>query len=186
MAENQHAHEVDRLVTAYKNSRLQLVRGVAGIALSFFKKSFIDGGFTDGTLKKWPKRKGGLRNNGRAILIDRGVLKRGLRIKQADLNKAVIGVDSAIKHAEIHNNGGIIQLTVKMRRFFWAMYYKNGGSDKRTSGNETAQFWLRMALKKDSTIVIPKRQFIGESATLTRKLTVYLEAELGKIFDKTM
>lgn len=183
MADNQHADEIDKLVIAYKNARLQMVRNVAAIALSFFKRSFVNQGFTDTTLKKWPKRKFGPRNNGRGTLIDKGVLKRGTRIKQADLNKAVIGVDSAIKYAEIHNEGGVIPVTVKMRRFFWAMYFKNGGADKRTRKNETAQFWLRMALKKGNTIEMPKRQFIGDSATLHKRLIAYLEKELNKIFN---
>ncbi|WP_443937079.1 hypothetical protein [Pedobacter sp. MW01-1-1] len=183
MPTNQHANEIDRLVNAYKNARLQLIRNSAAIALAFFKKSFTDQGFTDTGLKKWKKRKGGARNDGRAILVDRAVLKRGIRIKRADLNQAVIGVDSAIKYADIHNNGGEIELTPKMRRFFWVMYYKNGGGDKRIRNNDQAKFWLSLALKKDKTIVIPQRQFIGDSATLTKKISTYLETELYKILN---
>lgn len=183
MATNQHAQEIDRLVNAYRGARLRLVRGSAAIALAFFKASFTNQGFTDTGLQKWKPRKAGPRNNGRGILIDRAVLKRGVRIKRADVSKAVIGVDEAIKYADIHNNGGVIPVTPKMRRFFWAMYYKSGGAHKDTRKDEVAQFWLRMALKKDNTIEIPKRQFIGDSATLERRLKVYLEKELTKIFN---
>lgn len=183
MADNQHADEVDKLINAYRSSRLRLVQASAAIAVSFFKASFTNQGFTDGGLVKWKQRNGGPRNKGRGVLIDKGVLKRAVRIKRADVKQAVIGVDAAVKYADIHNNGGEIQVTVKMRRFFWAMYYKHGGSHEDTKKDEVAQFWLRMALKKDNTIKIPKRQFIGDSATLTNKVTVYLEKEINKLFN---
>lgn len=182
MAQNEHAGEIDKLITAYRGARLRLVRASAAMALAFFKASFVNQGFTDNGLQKWKPRNGGPRNKGRGVLMDKGVLKRGIRIKRADVSKAVIGVDDAIKYADIHNSGGTIEVTPKMRRFFWAMYYKSGGAHEDTKKDEVAQFWLRMALKKDNTIQIPKRQFIGDSATLERKLSLYLEKELTKIF----
>lgn len=181
--ENNNADEVDKLVTAYRGARLRLVRASAAIALAHFKASFTNQGFTDRSLVKWKPRIGGPRNKGRGVLVDKAVLKRGVRIKRADVKQAVVGVDDAIKYAEIHNNGGEIQVTPRMRRFFWAMYYKSGGAHEDTRKDEVAQFWLRMALRKDNTITIPKRQFIGDSASLNTRVTTYLEKELNKIFD---
>lgn len=179
--DNQHANEIDELVKRYRDGRLRIIQQSAGIALAFFKQSFVNQGFTNKALVKWKKRIGGERNEGRAILVNRAVLKRGIRIKKADKTGAIVGVDPAIKYAEIHNYGGEIPVTPKMRRFFWAMYYKHGGADKRTRGTELAQFWLKMALTKKKTITIPQRQFIGDSVVLARKLTTYIEQELTKI-----
>lgn len=175
--DNQHADEIDKLLQRYKDGRVRLIQQTAGIALNFFKNSFRNQGFTDTALKKWPKRIGGPKNKGRALLVNSGALKRGLRIKRADATSAVVGVDDAVKYAEIHNDGGEIPLTPKMRRFFWAMYYQTGKKGK------VANFWKNMALSKKTSITIPKRQFIGDSQTLTRKLITFIESELTKLFN---
>ena len=180
---NNNAQEIDKLLKSYRERKLRIIQDTAAMALSFFKKSFTNQGFTDVTLKKWPARKGGPRNKGRAILMNRGVLKRGLRIKKTSYNGSVIGVDEAIKYAKIHNEGGDISLTPKMRRFFWAMYYKTGGKNKRTRSAEIPQFWLSLALSKNDTIKIPARKYIGDSATLERQLIGYIEHELKILFD---
>lgn len=182
---NKHAGEIDKLLESYRQRKLKIIKQTAAMALAHFKKSFTNQGFTDVSLKTWPERKGGPRNQGRAVLINRGVLKRGLRIKKTDYNGAIVGVDDAVKYAEIHNEGGEIPVTPKMRRFFWAMYYKTGGKNKRTRSGEMPQFWLSMALTKSDTIKIPKRQYIGDSATLERKMISYVEQELKILFQIT-
>lgn len=182
---NKHAGEIDKLLESYRQRKLKIIQQTAAMALAHFKKSFTNHGFTDVSLKKWPERKGGPRNQGRSVLINRGVLKRGLRIKKTDYNGAIVGVDDAVKYAQIHNDGGEIPVTPKMRRFFWAMYYKTGGKNKRTKSGELPQFWLRMALTKSDTIKIPKRQYIGDSVTLERKMISYVEQELKILFHIT-
>lgn len=65
---------------------------------------------------------------------------------------------SSEPYAAIHNQGGKIQVTAKMRKFFWAMYYKNGKHGQK------AEAFRALALKPiGSHIVIPQRQFIGKS-----------------------
>ncbi|MEB0248647.1 hypothetical protein QN344_00810, partial [Mucilaginibacter sp. 5B2] len=81
MAGNRHANEFDDLLNGYRALKLRMIQQAAAMALTHFKESFTNQGFTDETLQKWPARKGGAKNNGRAILINRGILKRGLRIK---------------------------------------------------------------------------------------------------------
>ena len=177
---NKHAQDFDDLLKGYQPFKVRMIQQAAGIALAFFKTNFVNQGFTDSTLQKWPSRKGGARNKGRATLIDRGILKRSIRIKSSTITGATIGIDPAIKYAEIHNFGGTIPLTPKMRRFFWAMFYKFGGGNKRTANNEQALFWRNLALSKNSEITIPKRQFIGDSRTLDKKVFAYVTQELGK------
>ena len=70
--------------------------------------------------------------------------------------------------------GGKIKVTAKMRRFFWAMYYKNTGAIKKAASGKQANtarnkrlsaeaaMWKGMALKPvGSVITIPARPFIG-------------------------
>lgn len=177
---NKNAKEIDELLNKYKGAKAAIMRDTAAMALAFFKQSFINQGFTDVSLKKWDNRIGGPRNQGRALLMNKGVLKRGLRIKKVSYEGSVVGVDDAIKYAEIQNQGGEIPVTPKMRRFFWAMYYKSGGADKKTQNTELALFWRNLALTKKN-ITIPQRQFIGDSQVLENKLLAYVEQELSKV-----
>ncbi|PLW89998.1 phage virion morphogenesis protein [Mucilaginibacter sp.] len=187
MAENRHANEFDDLLNGYRALKLRMIQQAAAMALTHFKESFTNQGFTDETLQKWQARKGGAKNNGRAILINRGILKRGLRIKHTSIDGAIVGEDEGIPYADIHNFGGEIKITVQMRRFFWAMYYKFGGGQKNANGkakpvNDTALFYRNLALSKKDHITIPKRQFIGDSAMLERNIKKYVTDELNKFF----
>ena len=99
-----------------------------------------------------------------------------------------------VDYASIHNSGGVTHPTVtpKMRRFAWYRYFVAGGgktkAPDRTEANETAEMWKRLALTKKTklTVRIPKRQFIGPSAALTRQILHKGEEKLLKITPKWM
>jgi phage gpG-like protein len=181
--DNKNAKEFEHLLKGYQAEKLKLMRSIAAMALTFFKSSFVNQGFTDDSLQKWDGRKGGPRNKGRAVLVDRGILKRGIRVKGVTGSNATIGVDSAIKYATIHNQGGTIPITPKMRRFFWAMYFKFGG--KLKTPPEAAIYWRNLALSSNTEITIPKRQFIGDSQTLDKQAFEFLTQELNQFFKVT-
>ena len=63
---------------------------------------------------------------------------------------------SSLPYASIHNTGGTITVTKKMRGFFWIKYRETGKPE-----------WKYLALKKvGSKIAIPQRQFVGYSPEL--------------------
>jgi len=81
---------------------------------------------------------------------------------------------SSLPYASIHNEGGEIKVTAKMKRFFWAMYYKSSGAVSETKGgatrknqrnerlNQEAAKWKALALMPvGKAIKIPERRFIG-------------------------
>lgn len=120
----------------------------------------------------WKRRKSPIKNENRAILVDSGALRRSLRTKRTTNG---VSFDYNKDYASIHNEGGGIRVTKRMKRFFWAKYYSASGSfgrrkdgslrrDRRTIRLVTeAEFWKLMALKPEgSEIRIPKRQFIGD------------------------
>lgn len=126
----------------------------------------------------WPKRTSPTRAPGAPLLIRTGALRRSLT-GRTDGQRVVF--ESALAYAGIHNEGGRIQVTKRMNRFFWAMYYKTGGrrtrrkdgSLTRSKRNERltaeASFWRSMALKPvGSYVTMPRRQFIGPSPTLEK------------------
>lgn len=97
-----------------------------------------------------------------------------------------VTVGTSVPYAEIHNEGGEIVVTPRMKRFFWAKYREtNGGSWKRNAKNEEAEFWKTLALKKAGSIIhIPQRKFIGESLELTDKINTTIENEINEILQQ--
>jgi phage gpG-like protein len=194
---SKHDAEFDKLIKAYHEARPELMARAATMAVTFFKENFRRQGFLDRSLIPWEKRTSPI--SSKPLLINRGILRRGVKKKSINGPTAVIGVDPAIVYAEIQNNGGRIEITRKMRRFFWAMYYKaSGGKTYNTNAktgvktegntqqnkalNEHAEFWKGLALTKKTHIVIPARPFIGDSVTLGNDITEMFDNELYKIF----
>ncbi len=113
----------------------------------------------------WQRRKSPTRPGGH-ILVDTGQLRRSIKSRTTD-NSVIFYTD--LPYAAIHNDGGEIVVTQRMKRFFWHKYYEATGSfgrkkdgsrrnDKRTNQLSTeAEFWKFMALKKaGTTIKIPR------------------------------
>lgn len=129
---------------------------------NFERKAFFD--------DPWP----GVRmpNKRGSLMLRTGRLRRSLRARVA--GSAVV-FTSSTPYAQLHNAGGKVKVTAKMKRFFWAMYYKNTNAilydtksksavyNARTRAltNEAA-WWKALALKPvGSELKFPKRQFIG-------------------------
>lgn len=120
----------------------------------------------------WQRRKSPLRE-GKSLMIQRGALRRSIKGK-ADESGVTFASD--LPYAAIHNNGGEIRVTQRMKKFFWAKYYETAGNFKRkkdgslskgkrqTKLSTEAEFYKALALMKiGSVIKIPRRRFIGVS-----------------------
>lgn len=148
-------------------------------ALNFFKDSWRRQGFIDQRFERWPKRRNDRNGAGRAILISSGSLRRSLRLSTGD-TWFEIGTD--IPYAKAHNEGATIEqiVTPRQRRYFWAMHAKA----RRTGDTAAADTWRAFALSKKLTIKMPKRQFMGRSRLLERRIGLHVEraitAALGR------
>ena len=80
-------------------------------------------------------------------LKDRGGLRNSI---QPFYGKKFAGAYSDLKYAAVHNYGHKFKITDKMRRFFWAKYYKSGKKETH---------WKNLALKR-GRIIIPQRKFM--------------------------
>lgn len=173
---------------------------------NFFIQSFNRQGFLDESLKAWDKRQ--FNDNGGAVLIQSGALKRGIYSRSQGIERVVFGVDANIPYAKIHNEGGDIVVTAKMKRYFWYLYlqitgakkgrkdgsqlkeqyqYKKDGNKRDNQRNRKlsslAEFYKAMACKKVGSVIhIPKRQFLGESATLLREFDHWVITEIERRF----
>lgn len=154
-----------------------------------FDKNFERQGFFS---EKWQRRKSPTRAGG-AILVDTGKLRRS--IKSTSTNESIV-FSSDLPYASIHNEGGEIKVTRRMKAYFWHKYYEATGSfgrkkngelrkDKRTVQLSTeAAFWKCLALMKEGgSIKIAKRQFLGASPEVERAVREIIEENLTDYFE---
>lgn len=140
----------------------------------------------------WQRRKSPLRPGG-TILVDSGLLRSSIMSRTTDNS---ITFYTTLPYAEIHNDGGEIVVTEKMKRFFWHKYYAATGSfgrkkdgslsrAKRTVQLSTeAEFWKFMALKKKgTTIKIPRRRFLGTSPEVEKIVREIIEENITEYFN---
>ncbi len=140
----------------------------------------------------WQRRKSPTRPGG-SILIDTGQLRRSISSRTTENS---ITFYSDLPYAAIHNDGGEIKVTPKMKRFFWYKYYEATGSfgrkkngekrnDKRTVQLTTeSEFWRFMALMKvGKTIKIPRRRFLGTSPEVEQAVREIIEENITEYFN---
>lgn len=129
---------------------------------NFERKAFFD--------IKWPNNK--LINRRGSMMARSNNLRRGYRSR---IEGEKIAFSNSMAYASIHNEGGEITVTAKMKRYFWAMFYQSTGGMKKTKSGKVsknkentalsieAQQWKAMALMPiGKKIKIPERRVIGK------------------------
>lgn len=146
----------------------------------------------------WQRRKSPMRPGG-LILVDSGGLRRSVR---SEIRESSIVFLSDHPAAAIHNEGGEIKVTAKMKRFFRAKFYESQGGFGRKKGdpnrptlpdgafyawtskmslNTISEFWRIIALMKvGSTIKIPQRKFLGTSPEVEAAVRAIIEENLNE------
>lgn len=126
---------------------------------NFQRKAFFD--------RPWPPRKMGKKGS---LLMVTGKLRRSIRSRiEADS----ITWETSEKYAAIHNFGGTITVTAKMKKFFWYKY-------KVTKDDA----WKWMALMKTGAkITIPQRQFLGDHPEVRKRAEAVIQRNLKKAAD---
>lgn len=163
---NDNTKEFKLLESRYRSFRRTLPNKIAITAVNFFKRNFKVGGFVDRPFQKWKKSNyPGVRKT----MVQSGQTRRDIKKLKVSPKRVVVGIGKHNEYAAIHNTGGKIPITPKMRRFFWAKY-------KETQDT----FWRNMALTKKTHINIPKRQFIGDSKALETTIERMIIKELKK------
>lgn len=136
--------------------------------------------------KRWKDRK--LDGRG-SLLLTTGKLRRSIR---ANVDKESVTWSSSEPYAAIHNYGGRITVTAKMKRFFWAKFYELSGriryrKDGKTSKSSQkysrqAEFYRNLALMKiGSKIEIPQRQFLGDSPEVRKCVKTVCKEQLNAV-----
>lgn len=190
--------ELEKMVKQYVRMTLKDVRVEAK---EEFDKNFQREAFFN---EKWARRKFS-DDETRNILTGTGALRQSITNK-VEGNKIIF--ETTLPYASIHNEGGTITVTSRMKGYFWWQYINIMGSGKMKGDNNpfngklqrtkkgklrnnkknraltaVAEFYRAMALKPvGSKIVIPKRQFIGTHPQLEKAFMEIAENNALKIF----
>lgn len=161
-------------------------------AVNFFFDSFKNQGWLGSSFQPWVKRKAVTkwgatpRNNGRAILVDTGRLKRSIRITSIHHNNVTIGTD--VPYAKAHNEGLRLGFIEQVRPYERRVT-KLGISSKKqlkTKSNikfgrvDTGNTIQVQGHRRRVNMKLPQRQFMGNSPYLAERLNRRLQAELMK------
>ena len=180
---NQVTRDIQRRINLLVRETLKDIKKEA---LEEFDRNFEREAFFN---EKWARRKYN-DDTSRGLLVQNGTLRRSIKGEITDHDSVLIYTTEL--YANIHNEGGTITVTRKMKSHFWKMYYtvtggkaadgfsknlqrKKNGAPRNNKRNraltEEAEFYRRMAMKKaGSKITIPKRQFIGNHPDLEKLL----------------
>ena len=127
------------------------------MAVNFTKQRFVDQNWLYTSPQPWKKRsrnrRGGKARQRGAVLVDSGRLKRSIRIIKTTLDTVTIGTD--VPYAQVHNDG-----------FDGKQYVKAHTRKGRT---------VKAHRRK---MKMPKRQFLGSSAALTREIEKFIVESL--------
>lgn len=137
---------------------------------NFERKAFFDKPWE---ASKFPNHKG-------SIMMRSGKLRRSVRSKQTNND---ITWSSSLPYASLQNEGGEVIVTEKMKRFFWAMFYKANGAvsvtkkgdarnnDRNKKLTAEAATWKALALQKvGAKMKIKQRQFIGDHPQVRQRI----------------
>jgi phage gpG-like protein len=103
---------------------------------------------------------------------------------------------SSLPYANIHNEGGKITVTAKMKGYFWyrhrqakgAITTKANGTQSNSKRNNNlsteAQMWLALALMKiGSQLSVPQRQYIGNHPQVNQSIQRVADANVKRLGD---
>lgn len=157
------------------------------IDLNFERQAFFN--------EAWQRRKSPSHGSGH-LLVSSGALRRDIGSRIDDTS---ITFTTTLPYAAIHNEGGEIQVTERMKRYFWHKYYETAGaftrrkdgsqsrSSRNLSRHTEADFWKAMALMKVGSVVrIPRRRFIGTSPQLEKAVREIIEENLTQYFEENI
>lgn len=144
---------------------------------NFERKAFFD--------KPWENTK--IPNQRGSTLMRTGKLRKSIS-KPVQSNNQITW-SSSLPYASLQNEGGEIIVTERMKRFFWAMFYKANGA-VTTSGrgernrrlSQEAQTWKALALQKvGAKMKIKQRQFIGDHPQLRQSVERVIDRNMREL-----
>lgn len=131
-------------------------------AVKLFQENFTEQGWQGATFEPW-KRKTVADGYNTLMSKNQNSLQQSIHVAYRTEKQVVIATGDKKPYARIHNEGGTIHIPVtdKVRKWGWAMFYETGN-----------KMYKGIALTKKSTlkVVMPKRQFMGNTPELQKRI----------------
>lgn len=100
-----------------------------------------------------------------SLLMQSGAMRRST---QGEVSGDGVRFTSSEPYTALHNEGGTITVTGKMKRFFWAKFMQTKDES-----------WRRMALMKAGKVItMPERRFIGDGPDTQRIIREAIDRNL--------
>lgn len=165
-----------RKMQALKSAYAKLPNEIAAVAVNFSKERFRQQAWLDESPERWKPRKKprkGGKKRGQTLLVDTGRLKKSIRKVSASTSRVVIGTD--VPYASIHNYGGTITGTFKVRAHTVKAHRRRAHTRIRAGRTEkikaqTIKMHTVGSHTRKMNTRIPQRQFLGDSYTLRRRI----------------
>lgn len=161
-------NKIKSLEKSIKDITNKAPRAVGSVASRHFRENFTKQGFDDNGVRKWVKRKNERsKDKGRAILVQTGRLQRSIRVRSANTQEVIIG--TSVPYARYHNEGGIMH--------------------RKPHGRRTGIYHIKTQMERKKQIRradyrLPRRQFMGASANLNRKIDTWYKGQLDRAIKK--
>ena len=160
-----------------------LVSRMGATALYFINENFEKQGFQAETFQPWQKRKKD-KDPGRPVLLGKGTghLRRSPFVSYSDAEKIII--TSSLPYSKIHNEGGTI--THPYREV--TLHYSKDPEGKlllrkiQTQAQQRKISEIRTSSISQHTTTMPKRQFLGPSPILNKRIKEMLATEVAALF----
>lgn len=174
--------QLGRLVSS--NYKRKIISEFGAIAVNFSKERFIKKDWKDQVSEKWKPRK---RPDRGSLMTRTGRLKRSIHKMSSGENYVVIGSD--VPYATVHNEGGktqkVIYVSSHTRKKTVA---KSTNIRTRKSSRERVaigEIKVKSHTRK-MNLIVPKRQFMGQSRALTLRLQIHLKKSLNEQIKKNI
>lgn len=178
---------VDKLIQRIKALRPVLVKRMARTAEIFIHENFEKQGFQGETFEPWAKRKDP-KDQSRPILIGKGsgLLMRSPFTSYTDDEIAII--TSSLPYSRIHNEGGDIAHPAREHTMHFDQMPDKGRwrlGEIRTIKGRSKIVGSAVTTIGAHTTHMPKRQFMGRSPVLDKRIKEMITKEAGKAFTIT-
>ena len=175
-----------KLEKVSKHTFLRRMTAEVGIiAVNFSKDRFQFKNWIDkGGVEKWKPRQHNKRNDKGSLLVRSGRLKRSIRKIITGDYYVMVGTD--VPYAQIHNEGGEINKTVRVRGFQRKINIRARKIDRATGRVRKLKKVIGQTLvnvrshNRKMNLQMPKRQFLGDSEFLGKRIQMYMTHQIDK------
>lgn len=175
MARRDELRELRNLISRLNDTYKKIPGEAATIAVNFTKERFRMQNWVDRRREKWQPRKDNRGRAGRrAILTKSARLRRSISKIEVTDHSATIGTD--VPYAKIHNEGGRINKTVTVKE-----YQRKAHSRKRGGRRERVKAHTVHSHARNIDMIMPRRQFIGESRLLDRRIERMMTGKINHV-----